>query len=292
MSASQANAYLTQFAKQANAEHKLDIDLHTDIGMKHWSMDQGKRIRYQKDDSHTLSIYLKGGEKNYRTDVTGLKGAPGKICLMPQGQTSQWQIKGKVEFVHLYFSDSTLKRYAATNFGIDVRFIELIELLFQDDYQLQSLFHENLLLRNHPEFYSPLYAEQAIHKVMHHLLKNYNGYRLSEKPIKGGLSPYHMKFIREMIHDGLAEKLTIEKLAALVDLSPFHFARMFKLSFGESPASFITRARVDSIKHLLQQNKSLAEISLLTGFNQQSHMTQHFKRLTGMTPAIYRQKIQ
>ena len=287
----QPSHYFTQFADRANAEGKLDAALVSEADIKHWSMDEGKRIDYQKDDRHTLSIYLKGGQKNFRTDSTNAKGAPGKICLMPQGQKSQWQINGKVEFVHLYFTDNLLKRYAAKSFDIDVRFVELYDLLFENDLKLKQLFSENILLcRNAIEF-SPLYAEQTIHKVMHHLIKNYNGFQVKDVSISGGLSPYHIKFMREMIKESLAEKLTIEKLASLIDLSPFHFARMFKLSFGESPANYITRVRIDKAKLLLSQADSLVDISMQTGFNQQSHMTQHFRKITGLTPAVYRQRV-
>jgi len=287
----QANAYLTQFADQANVESRLDFDLFKDVGIRHWSMDQGKRICYQKDDSHTLSIYLKGGEKNYRSDATDQRGAPGRICLMSQGQSSEWEIKNKVEFVHLYFTDTLLKRYAAASFDIDVRFIELTNLLFQEDRKLQHLMHESFLVSRNTESYSPFFVEQSCFQVMHHLLEKYNGYQLHSERIKGGLSPVHIRFIREVIAEEMDKKLSIEKLAALIDLSPFHFARMFKLSFGESPANYITRIRIEKIKLLLGEKQSLAEISLQTGFNQQSHMTQHFKKLTGYTPAVYRQMI-
>jgi AraC family transcriptional regulator len=288
----QTNSYITQFAQMANAEGKLDAEIFTDMGIKHWSMDKGKEISYQKDDSHTLSIYLKGGEANYRTDVTSSKGAPGKICLMPQGQSSLWQINEKVEFVHLYFSDALLKRYASTSFGVDVRFIELSDLLFNEDLMLQQLFKEYILICKTTLSYSPFFAEQAIYNVMHYLLKNYNSFQLKENKITGGLSPFHIKLIRETIHENLSQKLTIEKLALMTDLSPFHFARMFKLSFGDSPSNYITKFRIDNVKHLLRKNLSLVDISLKTGFSQQSHMTQYFKKFTGLTPAAYRKIVQ
>lgn len=287
----QKNVYITQFAERANAEGLLDATLIKGVAIKHWSMDQGKQISYQKDDSHTLSIYIKGGEKNYRSDAAGQRGAPGKICLMPQGQGSQWEIKGKVEFAHLYFTDIMLKRYATASFGTDVRYIELINLLFQDDRRLQQLLNENFLVCSNTDCYSPFLVEQSTHQLMHYLLENYNGYQLKSENIKGGLSPFHIRFIRETIAEEMSHKLSIERLASLIDLSPFHFARMFKLSFGESPASYVTRIRIEKIKRLLGKKQSLVDISLQTGFNQQSHMTQHFKKLTGYTPAVYRQML-
>ena len=66
--------YFTHFSDLANAEGRLDAELFSDVAIKHWSMDEGKRINYQKDDRHTLSIYLKGGEKNFRTDSSTNKG--------------------------------------------------------------------------------------------------------------------------------------------------------------------------------------------------------------------------
>ena len=287
----QPNSYLKDFADLANSEGRVDAQLPLDVGVKHWSMDEGKTISYQKDDSHTISIYLNGGEKNFRSDRAGYKGAPGKICLMPQGHSSEWQINGKVEFVHLYFTDVFLKRYAASTFEMDVRMVNLDDLLFQDDSELQSLLIDNFVYCRQSNSLSPLYAEESTHRVMHHLLSHYNIAHLSTRKINSGLSPYHFNLCREAINDGLEGKLTIEKLANKTELSPFHFARMFKLSFGESPANYITRTRIDRIKKLLSEQHSLAEISLKTGFNQQSHMTQNFKRFTGLTPAVYRSRL-
>lgn len=287
----QSNCYLKDFADLANAEGCVDAQLPLEIGVKHWSMDKGKTINYQKDDSHTLSIYLHGGEKNFRSDRAGYKGAPGKICLMPQGHNSEWQINGKVEFVHLYFSDLYLKRYAASTFELDVRMVDLDDLLFQDDKKLRALLIDNFIYCRELNSLSPLYAETSTHKIMHHLLSNYNIAHLSSNRVSSGLSPFNIKLCREAINDGLEEKLTIEKLADKTQLSPFHFARMFKLSFGESPANYITRTRIDKIKQLLNEPLTLAEISLKVGFNQQSHMTQNFKRFTGLTPAVYRSRL-
>jgi AraC family transcriptional regulator len=134
-----------------------------------------------------------------------------------------------------------------------------------------------------------LFAEETMHQVMHRLLQNYNGFRMQDNNIKGGLSSYHMRQIKTLIQEQIADKHSIELLAAKVNLSPFHFARMFKESFGESPAAYITRKRIDEVKRHLGSSLPLSEVSLITGFSQQSHMTKNFKVHTGMTPARYRQ---
>jgi len=106
-----------------------------------------------------------------------------------------------------------------------------------------------------------------------------------------GLSSFHIRQIKTVINDHLDEKLTINQLAKIINLSPFHFARMFKLSLGESPAQFITRTRVEKVKQYLKTNAHLADISAATGFCQQSHMSYQFKRMAGVTPITYRASI-
>ncbi len=273
---------------ESNAQVIEDFNILSNIGMARWTVDRND-ITYQKRDSHTLSIYVTGGESSYRADKKSLKGSPGKICLMPEGHESQWRINGKIEFVHLYFTDQMLKQYSSSIFNTDIRFIELRDLTYQEDETLQLLFQQFFSLCGNSLFSSPLFAEQVIHKVMHHLLKNYNGFSMQEHNLKGGLSPYHMHITRTYIQEHISNKHSIESLASKVSLSPFHFARMFKESFGESPATYITRNRINAVKRKLKTDMQLAEVSIITGFSQQSHMTKNFKAFTGLTPAQYRQ---
>jgi len=258
--------------------------------MAHWKVGKNS-VAYCNPDTHTLSMYLSGGETTYRTDRTNIKGAPGKICLMPQGQDSNWHINGDIGFTHLYFSDEALRYYASTTLQTDVRFIELKDLLYEEDKELKRLFIEYANVIDERAICSPLFAEQAAHKILHHLLINHNGFLVKDHKIQGGLSPRCMRFTRDYISQNLNQKLTIERLSKGVNLSPFHFAHMFKISFGESPANYITRSRVEMVKSLLSTPNSLAAISAKVGFSQQSHMTNSFRKLVGLTPAVFRKRI-
>lgn len=113
-------------------------------------------------------------------------------------------------------------------------------------------------------------------------------FNIKVRDIKGGVSAHDMRQIHHQIMDLLSEKLTISSLAKSVNLSPFYFAKMFKISFGESPAQFINWQRIQRDKQLLKTKQSLSEISLNIGFSHQSFMRQSFKAQTGVTPAKYR----
>ena len=266
----------------ANAEIVEQIDLLPNVAISRWKINKN-RVNYNKHDSHTLSLYVKGGETSFRTDQPTNKGAPGKFTLMPQHHESDWNINGEVEFIHLYFTDTILKQFAAINFDFDLQ-----DLTYKKDIPLQKLFLEYCLVCESHYYISPLFSEQMLYNIFYHLINHYNGFGIKAHNIRGGLSTFHIRQIKSMINDCLDEKLTIGRLANEVGLSHFHFAKMFKLSFGESPACFINRLRIERVKQCLKTTRTISEISASTGFSQQSHMAQQFKKMTGMIPSIYR----
>ncbi len=269
----------------ASAELVEQSSPQSEVAISHWKVNQNT-VNYQKNDSHTLSLYLKGGETSYRNDQPYNKGSPGKVTLMPQSHQSNWQINGEIEFSHLYFTDGILKQYAASTFECDVRFIELQDITYKNDHELQNLLLHYFL--SNKENICHLFSGQILGQIFHHLITNYNGINLKENRFRGGLSNFHIRQTKVAINDHLDKKLTIKHLAKSVNLSPFHFARMFKLSLGESPAHFINRTRVEKVKQYLKTNACLADISAATGFCQQSHMSYQFKKMTGVTPRAYR----
>ena len=79
-------------------------------------------------------------------------------------------------------------------------------------------------------------------------------------------------------------------MAAVAQLSPYHFARQFKAATGLPPHQYIIAHRVERAKELLQAGTdvSLAAVALHAGFSDQSQFTRHFKRLVGVTPGQFR----
>jgi AraC family transcriptional regulator len=108
-------------------------------------------------------------------------------------------------------------------------------------------------------------------------------------PARGGLAPWQKRKVRNHIEDGLEGFLPVEDLAKLVSLSPSHFCRVFKESFGESPHGYITRLRVERARTLmLTTSESLSQIALACGLADQAHLCRCFRRVTGTTPGFWR----
>lgn len=86
---------------------------------------------------------------------------------------------------------------------------------------------------------------------------------------------------------------SLADMAALVGLSPGHFARKFRQSMGLSFHRFVTRRRVvRSLETLRTAEGSIADLGLELGFASQSHFTRIFSQSTGMTPAKYRKRFR
>lgn len=125
-----------------------------------------------------------------------------------------------------------------------------------------------------------------------HVLRTYtnlNKRSTYDMPITGGLSPMVRSRVIDYIHTHLAEKITIETLASIAGLSPSHFARAFRQSLGQTPHEFVVTTRLQLAKKMIQTSStSLYEISQLTGFSSNSHMSASMKKAWGKNPSQIR----
>lgn len=106
---------------------------------------------------------------------------------------------------------------------------------------------------------------------------------------KGGLAPAHLARVLDAIETRLAERLTIPTLAAVIPMSPFHFARAFHVSTGLPPHRYILERRLAVARETLATKAwPVAAVARHTGFRTASHFTDVFRRYVGETPARYR----
>lgn len=163
-------------------------------------------------------------------------------------------------------------------------------------------FHDPLVLQLglalHQELAQPtpmgaLYAHTVAQMLTVHLLRRYTsgGAKIWEPP--RGLTQAQVQRVTDVVHANIAHALTLPVLAQHVDLSAYHFARMFRQATGESPHQFVLRQRIERAQQLLKDtNMSLAHVAEATGFATQSHFTHVFKRHLGCTPRTYRQRVR
>lgn len=93
---------------------------------------------------------------------------------------------------------------------------------------------------------------------------------------------------RDYIAAYYARNISLADLSAAAETSPFHLLRTFRQQVGLTPHAYLVQTRVEAAKRLLRSRTAIAEVAALTGFTDQSHLTRHFKRLTGVTPRRFR----
>lgn len=89
----------------------------------------------------------------------------------------------------------------------------------------------------------------------------------------------------------LAEPLTLEALAAVAGLSPFHFQRSFKAAHGATPHQMLMALRLLQAKQRLARGHKPADVAAAVGLADQAHLTRAFQRRYGVTPARYARQV-
>jgi AraC family transcriptional regulator len=114
--------------------------------------------------------------------------------------------------------------------------------------------------------------------------------RASEKPnFHGGLPIRQLRKVEDHVREHLAEDISVDALAELVELSPFHFSRVFKQTPGASPLQFVTRERITRAQQLIRESsRSIIDVALEVGYTSPSHFTKVFRRVTSLTPNEFR----
>lgn len=102
-------------------------------------------------------------------------------------------------------------------------------------------------------------------------------------------APRWLRKAQELIRDCCTQRVTVRDIAREADVHPIHLARTFRQYFGNSPGEYLRRCRMERVQHLLASSEiPLADLSLQTGFADQSQLTNSFKQFTGITPGEFR----
>jgi AraC family transcriptional regulator len=228
----------------------------------------------------------------YRVDgetiVSGLppsfaKDLRGKLAFIPAGcEVEGWTKIEKPASIVIVMIDPDLAS------GQPVDLTRLPPRIDFDDPMLRSLMLRFQAILDDPSLDVPGYAETLANLVTFELARVTSSQRASLSN-QCGLTPGQMRLIVEYIDNHLNEKITISELAALVNLTRFHFMRAFKQTAGVPPLQFMIRRRVERAKELLTEPQtSVGEIAGRTGFGSPILMSRAFRRILGTTPSALR----
>ncbi len=250
------------------------------------------------EHQHTMHVIACGLSSSYIEDSSGERWLDGKlsketrntgdIAIIPANVSHRCNWNTSVQFMVLALEPILLKNIGQDWVNPDG--IELIpQFMSKPDALIQSIF---LTLKDELESYrigGQLLVDSLKTVLAIHLLRNYCA-TSPKSSYSDGLSSAKLVLITEYINEHLHQNLTLTEIAAIAQISPYHFLRLFKQSMGVTPHQYILQRRIDKAKYLLRHSKlSIVNIALCAGFCDQSHMTRCFKRMLGVTPKQFLQ---
>ncbi|MFO0925664.1 MAG: AraC family transcriptional regulator [Gemmataceae bacterium] len=268
------------------------LDRQWDIPLSWLGVMSGPERYHVIPEEHSVSFTLDGlfnlrwrsGQRE-RNEAYG----PGCITILPAGESHLLEVDGANRSLTWAVSVEALRDLVRPDLGADADNLTLQLTLAGSDPALW--YYGDALARElqQPSLASRSYVESLHQGLMVHLVRHYSSVAITPRLAVNGTGSIRLNPVVQHIHDHLGENLSLNDLAPLVNLSPFQFIRTFKRAFQQTPHQYILRLRVDRAKQLLQsRHLALSEVATLVGFSSQSHFTNTFRRLVGVTPMAYR----
>jgi AraC family transcriptional regulator len=235
---------------------------------------------------------------------------PGCVLVVPAQTPVRWSWSSRIGYAVLLLDPAVLDRVAYEIFGLAAPAYHLPVSERRNDSAVANV--AGVLAREalSRDAAGNLYSESLANILSVHLLRHYatdaDGHaleaaalpeeqgmevRFASPKVNAAGTPRAVAEALHYIEKNYSRDVRLSEIAAAVHLSPFHLARVFKQTLGVSPYQHVLQVRVHNARCLLSAGtgpRSLAEIAAAVGFADQSHLSRHFKRITGVTPGQFR----
>jgi AraC family transcriptional regulator len=278
--------------RATNAKLQRFALLGDDLALAIWDrqIDEAETA-YAQPGHHTLSYYLGGGYRTEREDLPGFYGAPGRLCTLPDDHESNWVVRDNLRFLHIYFLPQHFTRRAVLELDREPRAIALADRTYFEHARIAQLC-DGLVASSWQGPDMQLHANELTHEVLSQLL-HAQGVRRTDIKLRGGLAPATRRRLAEFIDASLDRVITLGDLADIACLSEYHLSRMFRISFGMPPLTWIAARRIDFARTLLKAGSMpLQQIADACGYADISHFSHRFRKNVGVSPSQYRQIIK
>lgn len=240
-------------------------------------------VRAPSSDADVLIRFIDGvahTDGPVSPDVRARRFRRDTIVLLPAGLATDWHIAaGMPRVVHLHVPGRLSDRL-----GIGERRRTLQPLWNLQDRELDQLFRRLLDMLASPRPFMRLAVQGLALAAAARAFELGSGGSVRRIPTRA-MTPGRLRRVRDFVEANLDGEIDLAQMAGSIGLSPGHFSRAFKLETGLSPYAWVLQLRVERVKsQLLTTRMTLAEIATSCGFATQSHMTESFRRVTGLPP--------
>ncbi|MEG9430846.1 AraC family transcriptional regulator [Terriglobus sp. ADX1] len=207
----------------------------------------------------------------------------GSLILLPEGTRDRLRWEGTSERLIVSVTPAVMQR-AAEEAGLS-KAPHIVMQWHLHDEGLRALLAE---MGREAEAGWPagsLYGDLLGMSLAQTLLRRHANASVTLKDVRGGIPLSRLRRVLEWIEFHLHTDVRLEQLAAEAQLSPFHFARLFRETTGVTPHQYVLERRIERAKTLLKLGKlTIAEVAQNAGFSSSTNFVRAFRQRVGITP--------
>ena len=215
----------------------------------------------------------------------------GDITVTPPGDLIEWRARGPIDFVASWLDPVLVRNVAIEISNGHPDGMDLLANYGTPDPQIEHIEMSLLLELEHEQFGEGIQVESLAIQLAVHLLRRYSRFSTMMHSPAHALPASKLHRVNAFMNDNLGKDLKLAEIAAIVGMSPYHFARAFKQSTGLAPHQFLVARRIAFAKSLLRETDlPISEVAHRVGCPNQSHFSTLFHRSAAMTPRMFRQR--
>lgn len=214
------------------------------------------------------------------------RSVPGNVMVMAAGQNSAWNCSSAMDELHIFLDPGIVEEVARE---IGVARVQLIDGVGLVDPAIGEMARQLLVELENPDIGTRLFADTIARALALRLLRQHSTGGAARSAQHVEITARQLRAATEYIECHLDQYLTLERISAVLAMSPFRFARAFRKATGQSPRQYVIGRRIEQARELLRMGDcNLAEIANRVGFATQSHFTAVFRSRCGTTPKRFR----
>lgn len=291
--------------KYMESESDISIDQLSPVVLKSFLFTQGLNFpeghrlkgRYVYDYEIEFFVYSKGGmiidDKEYSV-------SKGDVVFRRPGQFTQGIMPYSCYLICVDMYGNTGKNPQTYDFTVEQEFqsnyrnalLDAIPPVFKPSnyHKYQEMF--DLVLKefiNQREF-SGILLKSTVLKILYEICSDIKNPFINNENIN--LAHYTaVKRAKEYIDSNMKQKITLEKIASIVNLSPTYFHKIFTDTLGITPTEYVTNVRIDKAKELLVKTSlPVYEVAIECGYENIPYFSYIFKNRTGAAPGEFRKR--
>lgn len=228
-------------------------------------------------DQGAMTSYYRGSTQVLPTGTVFLIN-PGEVHAPGPAKAPGWILR-------VFYFEKKFYQSLSSNFGHNpLRFSHV----FVQDQMLT-----NILLTLHRtmegDTNDSLEIDSAFVSIFGRLAERYACDRAQSSAVAGEKNKINR--VRQYIEAYYVKNHTLEELAVVAQLSPYHLLRTFQKTVGLTPHAYLNQIRIELAMQLLREGKTISEVAFDTGFSDQSHFTRNFKLMMGVTPGQFHARV-